>query len=243
MNIAWKIVILVCFCGGIEIEGAVCKGGDTDQCTCDLADGSGAIDISFGNQDNTALYHGVTGQDFTYDYNPCYPFDNDTLTGLAMLQYDDGGDYYDVGQQKGATWKKDDSGSLVIVYTSADGYDTSTVKLICDKGTSTNQLTAQGPDATFYNYNFQFSGPALCPVRNGGGGLSGGSIFLIIVFVVLFMYLVCGIIYKKTRTDATGSDLIPNKDFRSSIPGLIKDGVMFLVYKCKGTEKPDYDNI
>nr|XP_039260122.1 cln5-like protein 1 [Styela clava] len=95
------------------------------------------------------------------------------------------------------------------------------------------------------DWNFQFSGAALCPGSSGGGGggLSGGSIFLIIFFVVLFIYFIGGIIFRKITTDAAGSELIPNKEFWSSLPGLIKDGVMFLVYKCKGESGRDYDNI
>uniref|UniRef100_UPI00193AB804 uncharacterized protein LOC120330901 n=1 Tax=Styela clava TaxID=7725 RepID=UPI00193AB804 len=100
----------------------------------------------------------------------------------------------------------------------------STVILLCDNKAKDNSLTAQGLDSSFTNYNFQFSGPALCPGSSGGGGggLSGGSIFLIIFFVVLFIYFIGGIIFRKITTDAAGSELIPNKEFWFSLPGLIK---------------------
>ena len=41
-------------------------------------------------------------------------------------------------------------------------------------------------------------------------------------FVVLVVYLVAGILFMKYRRGATGKEVIPNVEFWSSLPGLIK---------------------
>nr|XP_039265627.1 cation-dependent mannose-6-phosphate receptor-like [Styela clava] len=221
-----------------------CRHGDIDTCRCDLVNGSGVIDISFGNQDETPLYKDLKGPDNTYAYNPCYAFSSDDgITGLAALGNDGYGNF-GVGQQKGASWNTDESGSLFILYSSGDKYFNSTVNLFCDDQKTSNDVIAQGTDNTYTNYVFDFSGPALCPiVAPEDNKLSIGSISLISILAIFFVYLVSGIIYKKTRTGVTGTDLIPNTNFWSSMPGLIKDGAKFLVNRCKYRPEADYDNI
>lgn len=41
-------------------------------------------------------------------------------------------------------------------------------------------------------------------------------------FVLLVVYLVAGILFMKYRRGATGKEVIPNLEFWSSLPGLIK---------------------
>jgi len=85
-------------------------------------------------------------------------------------------------------------------------------------------------------YNFQWASKYACPTNRPpppppgtGKGLSGGGIFLIIVAVLFVVYVVAGITYNKVRKNATGKELIPNVEFWFSLPGLVKDGVMFIV--------------
>merc|ERR1712130_591698 len=74
------------------------------------------------------------------------------------------------------------------------GSYSTTIKFTCDKskndGTATNAVSGQG------SCNFVLTVPSVhgCPV---GGGLSGGSIFLIIFFSLGFFYFVGGIVYNK----------------------------------------------
>jgi len=78
---------------------------------------------------------------------------------------------------------------------------------------------------------------------SSGGGLSGGSIMMIIILVVVVVYLTAGIAYQKLKNHAEGLDLIPNKDFWTSLPGLVKDGVMFIVNKIRGTSGNTYSSV
>jgi len=68
----------------------------------------------------------------------------------------------------------------------------------------------------------------------GGGGLSGGSVFLIILLCLSVTYLVGGVIFNKVRNDASGVALIPNVEFWQGLPGLIVDGFRFVKGKFTG---------
>jgi len=82
----------------------------------------------------------------------------------------------------------------------------------------------------------------------GGGGLSDGSIILIVLFVSLILYCVIGVVWRKKKRGATGKELIPNLEFWTGMPGLVKDGFKYFVSKtCKrgagGSGTDNYDKI
>ena len=74
-----------------------------------------------------------------------------------------------------------------------------------------------------FTWNTQFG----CSVPNSGG-MEGGWVFVIIVVCFSATYLILGVLIKKIRFDARGSDLFPNRDFWANLPGLIADGMRFL---------------
>jgi len=87
-------------------------------------------------------------------------------------------------------------------------------------------------------YNFGWATQYACPTNDGpspsGKGkkkLSGGSIILILLLCLMIVYIAAGITYNKVRKQAAGLELIPNVEFWTSLPGLVKDGVMFIVNK------------
>jgi len=69
--------------------------------------------------------------------------------------------------------------------------------------------------------------------RTQNQGLSGGSVFLIIFFVSLFVYFAAGIGYNYYN-GSQGAELIPQVEFWKDLPFLVKDGVMFCVGLCTG---------
>jgi len=98
----------------------------------------------------------------------------------------------------------------------------------CDPnaGTGSPAFKNEGPT---HHYNFVWSSQYACPVK--AGGLSPGSIMLIIIASLLVIYLVAGILFNKFKRQLGGIEMIPNVEFWISIPGLVKDGVMFLINK------------
>lgn len=86
------------------------------------------------------------------------------------------------------------------------------------------------------------AGEVLClPCAGGGGGLGGGSIFLIILVSLLFVYFVGGIIYNKFVKKEGFKPL--HAEFWSDLPGLVKDGCMFVVSKVKGGSQDKYEEL
>lgn len=53
-----------------------------------------------------------------------------------------------------------------------------------------------------------------------------GEVFLLVTFCGVFApYLVLGVLFQKYRRHESGFDLLPNRGFWSSLPGLVEDGV------------------
>lgn len=127
-----------------------------------------------------------------------------------------------------------DGYGVTIQYINGDGNRQFEIDLTCDYKTDIGApvFTEENPKL---HYNFQWATKYACPKGSsgggGGGGLSGGSIFLIILLVGGVVYLVGGILFNKFKRQATGVEIIPNVGFWTSLPGLIKDGVMFIVHK------------
>ncbi|XP_020625282.1 uncharacterized protein LOC110062679 [Orbicella faveolata] len=62
----------------------------------------------------------------------------------------------------------------------------------------------------------------------GGSGLSTGSVLLIVFFVLLFVYLIAGLLYNKYRKGVQSlPEMVPNYSFWADFPFLVKDGCVF----------------
>ncbi|XP_077976134.1 uncharacterized protein LOC120336469 [Styela clava] len=204
--------VLVIFCCGLGLTQTICKNNDKDTCKCDLVNGSGVIDITFGNTNRTALYHRPNphGGPYVYEYNPCYEFTSieGSVSGLATIMYSEYlHNYYDLGKQKNSTWKLDKNGSLVVFYTSNQYVSilTSTVKIVCDPQARINNITALGFDSTIANHNFILSGPALCP-RKEYGVMGVGYFSIVGAIVLLSIYMVARLSRNNANADESSND-------------------------------------
>eukprot|EP00478_Filoreta_tenera_P001091 GABV01001100.1.p1 GENE.GABV01001100.1~~GABV01001100.1.p1 ORF type:complete len:222 (-),score=72.77 GABV01001100.1:56-721(-) len=87
------------------------------------------------------------------------------------------------------------------------------------------------------DYHVRMIDSVACPsaASGGSGGLSGGSVFLLITCIPFLVYCLvgCGVKYK--TKGARGTEMIPNIGTWRELPGLVKDGVSFTVAKVKGT--------
>jgi hypothetical protein len=79
-------------------------------------------------------------------------------------------------------------------------------------------------------YTYSWTTALAC---GGSSGLSGGSIFMIIVLVVTVVYFAGGYAYMYKKHGARGVEAIPNLEFWRNLPGLVKDGWMFVVDKVR----------
>ena len=114
------------------------------------------------------------------------------------------------------------------------------VLLVCQAG-------FKGPGKPVYagedpplNFKFTWVSENACPIGSAGGGgdFSYGWIFVILLLVGLTTYFVVGIIIKRKKYEATGTDSIPNKEFWTSLPGLVKDGFIFMLNKTCFRNRP-----
>uniref|UniRef100_H2Z8L3 Cation-dependent mannose-6-phosphate receptor n=1 Tax=Ciona savignyi TaxID=51511 RepID=H2Z8L3_CIOSA len=243
------VSLILLYCASAE-QSLVCKTSDKQPCKCDLLDGSGIIDISpLGYQNKSARWNNINGPDsFTYFYNPCYSFTYQDLSNLALLQTYPGAPAFtlSIGTQDTALFVKDGD-KIAINYTAPYNFlgsslSYSQVLLTCDPKIKNGQeeFSVISVDDDSY-YTFEVKGESVCPTKSNHS-LSGGSVLLIIFFVLLFVYLVGGILYNRYKNEKTGLDMIPNREFWSSLPGLIADGVKFIFSGCKKSPTT-YDNI
>jgi len=106
------------------------------------------------------------------------------------------------------------------------------IDFVCSASAGIGSPSLQGENPKNH-YIFTWNTQYVC-TGGGSGGLSGGSIFLIIVLCVAVVYITAGILFNKFKKQATGIELIPNVEFWSSIPGLFKDGWMLIINKIRG---------
>jgi len=118
---------------------------------------------------------------------------------------------------------------VTIEFTQGDLDRRMEIDFVCDSGAG-NGMPAFSGESPTHHYNFKWTSAMSCPV-SGSGGLSGGSILLIIFAGLLVIYVVAGVLFNILKRHATGVEIIPNVELWISIPGLVKDGVMYLVHK------------
>jgi len=91
-----------------------------------------------------------------------------------------------------------------------------------------------------FSINTKYACPGSTPTTGGGGsggevdGMSGGSIFLIIFFAAAGLYFLVGVVVKWRVYSATGVELVPNTEFWVGLPGLIRDGFIYVKNKITG---------
>jgi len=107
------------------------------------------------------------------------------------------------------------------------------ISFICDKGAgngSPSIVSSSGND-----WKFNWNTALACTAGGGKGGksgkITGGGVFLILLFCVPTIYLVAGVIVNKFVRHQSGVEVIPNYAFWGGFFGLIKDGVKFIGVK------------
>ncbi|EFA08006.1 uncharacterized protein LOC103314060 [Tribolium castaneum] len=95
------------------------------------------------------------------------------------------------------------------------------------------------------NPQLALGSPHACVITEKSG-LSTGSVLLLIFFISFGAYFVGGILILYFMRGARGLETIPNVDFWRSLPGLVKDGIIFLFSGCSAssiTTPETYDRI
>merc|ERR1719447_296454 len=116
------------------------------------------------------------------------------------------------------------------------------IQFICDHNKEKATLTFT--ETLQCTYKVTLTSKHCCPQEGPGpgpnndpsnSGLSGGSIFLILVFVLFSVYCMAGAFYNhRYKEEKLGLDLIPQKQFWfTSCPRYTKDGCIFSYNWCR----------
>eukprot|EP00057_Strongylocentrotus_purpuratus_P004765 XP_003729391.1 PREDICTED: cation-dependent mannose-6-phosphate receptor isoform X1 [Strongylocentrotus purpuratus] len=239
------IVLFVCiFLMGCESQGECIKTG---TCTCTFNDQYGTkIDFgTIGNRDGTPKFdfgnYGLEGT-FTYAFNPCFAFSAGSCKDVVGCQKDTNAEasYFDIGNPEPVSWTTDSDGTILVSYSATQGSEerTSAVQYTCEKTALKEPTLVIQSEAPTRTYNMEVKtcaacSPAVSGCSSSSGGLTGGGIVCIIFTVVVFVYIVGGILFQVFVRGATGTEVFPNHNFWWKFPGLVKDGFLFMLTPCR----------
>eukprot|EP01116_Phalansterium_solitarium_P011763 TRINITY_DN27539_c0_g1_i1.p1 TRINITY_DN27539_c0_g1~~TRINITY_DN27539_c0_g1_i1.p1 ORF type:complete len:238 (-),score=26.74 TRINITY_DN27539_c0_g1_i1:219-932(-) len=145
--------------------------------------------------------------------------------------------------------------SLSLAFGGGDDGRSMLINFSCDKtaGTGTPVFNTETASKQYvFDWSSQYacagaptpspSPPSGSPGSKQAGGISGGTIFLIVILCSTVVYLGAGVAWNYRRQE-TGVRLIPQVEFWTSIPGLVKDGALFIVAKIRGGGGGSYQSV
>ncbi|XP_066539257.1 cation-dependent mannose-6-phosphate receptor isoform X2 [Hoplias malabaricus] len=207
------------------------------------------------------LLEPLTNQSFTaksQDGNDSYEYvfkvcdDAEGMKDAGVVQKDKKGkqtrigSYTDTQVIEGSDW-------VMLIYRSGEKYDNhcqneqrkAIIIISCNKSATVAHLTMVQEQNIIDSdcfYLFELDTSELCPVAQSK--LSPGSIFLIVCFSCLAVYLIGGFLYQRLVVGAKGVEQFPNYAFWSEIGNLSADGCDF-VCRSRGSreEQPTYRGV
>lgn len=184
-----------------------------------------------------------TKGDYYYKFNPCSSFKCGTNQSATCQEATNGNVDYILGEQDSVNFTISTDGTIVLNYM-AKGPTPQTprksiIKCICDKKES---YTFDTESPTF-SYQMTFKSPCCCPDGCKNGGLSVGTILVIIFISILAVYLIVGILFMKFKNNASGIEMIPNSGLWRDVPGNIKSGITFSISKIRGRPSGSYSQL
>ncbi|XP_070212561.1 uncharacterized protein [Littorina saxatilis] len=197
-------------------------------CACEIG-GDKVVDLSpLAFKNDTSRYKDIQGDYYKYSWNPCYDFNEGSCRGVAGCQLVPfSRNYFPLGSQDSAKfqWSDQTPGQLQLVYQSKTGMQrTLFVTLVCTTGGQTERIVAAGERLTEpLVYDLKLYSPHACASSIPADiSLSIGSLILITSSLVVFVYVIAGVIFQVFVCKSSGVHVIPNLSFWITIPGLIK---------------------
>ncbi|XP_056090836.1 cation-dependent mannose-6-phosphate receptor [Rhinichthys klamathensis goyatoka] len=212
------------------------------------------ISSSESEKNALVLLEPLTNQSFTvkgqqqeaYSYIFQVCGDAGGLKNAGLVQKDDKDDklvpigiYTKTRAIKGSDW-------ILLIYEGGENYDThcskeprkAMIMISCNENAKNDFSVVlednQKPDDCYYL--FELDTNVLC--QKIPSKLSGGSIFLIVVFSCLAVYLTGGFLYQRLVVGAKGVEQFPNYAFWSQIGNLSADGCDFVCRSRGNREEP-----
>ncbi|CAG2193102.1 unnamed protein product [Mytilus edulis] len=177
-----------------------------------------------------------------YSWNPCQPFNEGDCMDVAVCNVHNNipnASYFTLGDQDSAVFSTSGKVTkLTYIYAGTGGAQRSAeITLTCDKDKE-GFLDVKGEiPLGSGEYFFELQTKYACVDL---GGISIGTIILIAFLCFIVVYLVLGMSIQTFVRKASGKQRIPNYSLWSTVPGLVKDGTVFVVTRGKRTS---YSNI
>jgi len=191
-----------------------------------------------------------------YFYNPCQSFDMSNEASVTyckqvvICQHEENSELHALGTLKSAVDMYNQTNQfLLITYNATEpqshsnctnGMRVATVKVSCSPNRTGDFRFIDEKPRCYYqfelNTKYARRSEAVKP-----HGLGVGAVLLIIFFICIALYLIGGMTYKGCVSGERGVNMIPNIEFWKQLPGLIKDGCLFVVKPCRGPSA--YDEI
>jgi len=188
---------------------------------------------------------------YKYGWQPCSSFTCVNYNAAVCQESNGGGFPVVIGAPGTGTFSWDNSKGNVLIYTAENGSRKTTITLVCNLNLVTSKFTPLNETSTApqYNYNMMLESRYACPQNaNGfiyppaGGVLSVGSILLIVFFLLIILYVCLGVAANILYFKQSNKEVIPQVTFWMLLPGLIKDGALFIVSPCIGS-RADYQKV
>ncbi|XP_060070743.1 uncharacterized protein LOC132550668 [Ylistrum balloti] len=232
-----RIVFLISIGHHVIIANPTCT--KTSACACKFPYGAG-VDLSSldSNDPKNPTFPDIfpdSGND-AFSWNPCSAFDEgDGCLSVALCdvhQNPNNTEYFPIGLQDTADFSYNSNGQLQITYIYAGtggAKRQSFVTLTCDPQQSAQfSATGENPSGSGMYYFDLTSKLACYQAETSGSSLSIGSIICIAFFSLIFLYFTAGMVFKLAVRKERGTNLIVHKEVLVAIPGLVKDGTMFI---------------
>ncbi|CAF1588949.1 unnamed protein product [Rotaria sp. Silwood1] len=135
-----------------------------------------------------------------------------------------------------------------LVYTSADRTKQLFVDIQCIQSDE-HKLEVHG-ETKMNEYHMTLSTKCACwngckdsPKPTKPNSLTTGTILIIILVAVVFLYLITFISYNRFRLQRSGIDLIPHRKFWIVLPGYAKDGIIFVYHRAICSSRGVYQSV
>lgn len=256
MLVLWIFILTFCSHYLYAVNGDLCR--KVSGCKCVFPSGLG-VDLLPLNKENVWLSASMNNA--TFYFHPCsdlplgnHTGENDcTLGTSACLFNKTTGTFHNLGSTQNTSFFSTGVKEFPILYFSHHNYTTG-IGLRC---AFVNQSALIYINNTRYKnttHLFELQSRWACPVEilndtpstkvsasSSNGGLSTGSVLVIIFFLFATLYFVGGAVALKLLRGAEGREMIPNYDFWVDLPNLVRDGATFVFNGCQTT--PSYDRI
>jgi len=224
------LYVIIC---SFKASAQVCVKTPGLECKCVIEDSNRYIDLTPISEIAQSYFAESTR--FKYQWNPCTISGftcAKTSTAVCQRLKSDPTNYVYAAGDPTSTFDVTKTPPTISYTSKSDITRTSIISLTCSEnaGTPSFTLTNEGEQGM---YTFELQSKYACIREPSASGLSAGSILLIIFLILVILYIVGGVCFNLFyRHNSGAAQVLPNTQFWSSLPGLIKEGCLFIV--CKG---------